>query len=341
MMADRSPKESTRILRLPRRMNLEAVRPSLRASRKAPRSMTVVISTHNRRDELLRTLDSLSRAVPSTVEIVVVSAASDDGTDDEVPKKYPRVRLVAAPDIGWGEANNVGYQFASGDFLAFMGPDMVFDPGFLDTVLLGGELPPNLGSLGTALSRCPRSEGGPAGFQYLGYSVWHRLLVRHRFTSPSELAMLRARNRRFVTVGCAPYPIVPRDVFERVGGFDPTYFYSGDEIDLAIRISQLGFENYADPSHLVYTDLTATGTPKTEYYWTRSRFIRALKFCALPELVAILPPLLAEALGRCFLWAVRGDSDRSRAVLRALIWCARNFRSIPRLGGRSFLSNTR
>ncbi len=54
---------------------------------------TVVVITHNRRPELLRTLDRLAE-LPERPEVIVTDNASTDGTASAVARHHPRVRLL-------------------------------------------------------------------------------------------------------------------------------------------------------------------------------------------------------------------------------------------------------
>ncbi|MFE0320756.1 glycosyltransferase family 2 protein, partial [Streptomyces albogriseolus] len=54
---------------------------------------TVVVITHNRRRELLRTLDRLAE-LPEGPEVIVTDNGSTDGTADAVARHHPEVRLL-------------------------------------------------------------------------------------------------------------------------------------------------------------------------------------------------------------------------------------------------------
>jgi Glycosyl transferase family 2 len=70
----------------------ERQRPSA-ASPRLERSVTVVIVTRNRRDELTRTVGLLGELTPAA-PVIVVDNGSHDGSADAVAAGYPRVRLV-------------------------------------------------------------------------------------------------------------------------------------------------------------------------------------------------------------------------------------------------------
>ena len=55
--------------------------------------VTIVVLTHNRRDELCRTLAHLT-ALPECPSIIVVDNASSDDTAFAVRSRFPAVRII-------------------------------------------------------------------------------------------------------------------------------------------------------------------------------------------------------------------------------------------------------
>ncbi|MFB8771804.1 glycosyltransferase family 2 protein [Streptomyces broussonetiae] len=91
---------------------------------------TVVIITHNRRAELLRTLDRLAE-LPERPEVIVTDNASTDGTAAAVRRHHPRVRLLrAARNLG-AVGRNVAARHVRTPYVAFCDDDSWWAPGSL------------------------------------------------------------------------------------------------------------------------------------------------------------------------------------------------------------------
>lgn len=94
--------------------------------------ISVIIPTYNRKDSLLRTLDSLSRQTLAAehFELIVVDDGSDDGTEDALMAcTYPfRMRYFLQPHLGPGSARQLGSTEASSNLLLFLDDDMVCEP---------------------------------------------------------------------------------------------------------------------------------------------------------------------------------------------------------------------
>jgi glucosyl-dolichyl phosphate glucuronosyltransferase len=101
-------------------------------------SITVVLCTYNRSQDLAKALDSIAvQTFPEPVEweILVVDNNSTDQTPavvEEYSRKYPsRVRYITEQHQGLSHARNAGIRNAKGDILVFTDDDSVEDPGWL------------------------------------------------------------------------------------------------------------------------------------------------------------------------------------------------------------------
>jgi glycosyltransferase involved in cell wall biosynthesis len=109
----------------------------VRATRGAPRdhgdapSVSVVICTRDRPDQLRACLDGLSALRTEPHEIIVVDNAPTDERARELCEAYP-VRYVLEPVAGLSRARNRGVVESSGEVVAFTDDDCVPDPAWLD-----------------------------------------------------------------------------------------------------------------------------------------------------------------------------------------------------------------
>lgn len=92
--------------------------------------MTVVMITHNRREQLLETLAEMT-TLPDAAPIVLVDNASTDGTADAVERRYPDVRLIRAQRNLGAVARNVAVREVTTPYVAFCDDDTRWQPGSL------------------------------------------------------------------------------------------------------------------------------------------------------------------------------------------------------------------
>ncbi len=246
-----------------------------------PLKISVVVCTHNRCDDLMRTLDSLaSQDYPkSDYEVIVVDNRSTDRTKDVVDefiRKYPpmpplekrggfsiasplnnkggirkaddavKVRYIFEEKIGLSHARNRGIAESCGDVIAFIDDDASAEKTWL-----------------SELSKV-YSEEKDAG------CVGGRVLLDWRVVKPgwwqTELDEvfngINYSNSRI----CLSYPRYPygtnisfrKDVLSKVGMFRTDLgrigrkLLAGEETEMCLRIEKSGFKIFYEPMAIVY-----------------------------------------------------------------------------------------
>ncbi len=206
-------------------------------------SIAVIVVTHQSAATIDECLSRL-RAAHEVAAIRVVDNASDDGTLAIVQRHAaadPRLRFIANPDNpGFAVACNQGARSldqgaGAPAWLAFVNPDCLLEPEALS------RLHANTQALGDAL---------------LGADLVDERGVRDpaaRRRDPDFLSMLRApANARLgiavdesspvqtVDAVSGALMLLPRALFERIGGFDEGYRLHAEDLDLCRRAREAG-----------------------------------------------------------------------------------------------------
>jgi len=93
--------------------------------------MTVVVITHDRRDEVRRILGKLA-ALPERIELTVVDNASRDGTAQMIRREFPSADVVRlSRELGAG-ARNLAVRVAMTPYVAICDGDTWWAPGALE-----------------------------------------------------------------------------------------------------------------------------------------------------------------------------------------------------------------
>lgn len=200
-------------------------------------AIDAVVVTHASEETIDECLARL-RAAAGVVAVRVVDNASRDDTLAIVQRHAladPRVRFIANPDNpGFAAACNQGAAACDAPWLALVNPDCLVEP---DTLV--------------RLRDHARDAGGAlVGADLVGEDGQRDAAARRR--DPDFAAMLRdpRRSRLGIAVDGAPLQrvdavsgalmLLPRALFERVGGFDAGYRLHAEDLDLCRRVRAAG-----------------------------------------------------------------------------------------------------
>ncbi|OKK03573.1 glycosyl transferase [Streptomyces sp. CB03234] len=185
---------------------------------------TVVVITHNRREQLLGTLDRLA-ALPERPPVIVVDNASTDGTPEAVARLHPEI-TVLTPGLNLGApGRNIGVRHARTPYVAFSDDDSWWEPGSLGRAADLMDRHPRLGLLAARVRVGPDGEPDPLNDQ-LAASPLERAAD---LPGPPVLGFL----------ACAA--VARREAYLEAGGYHPILFLGGEETLLAYDLAAHGW----------------------------------------------------------------------------------------------------
>ena len=191
--------------------------------------LSFVVPAYNEEAYLPACLESIlaqTRELGEPVEIIVVNNASTDRTR-EVALGYAGVRVVDEPRKGLTFARQAGFAASTGELIANVDSDSRLTPGWVNQVLTAFACEENL----VALS-------GP--FVYYDLTPRQRVSVRVFYAAAF---LVYALNRWVLRAGSMMQGgnfVLRRDALEKIGGFDTTISFYGEDTDIARRMSQVG-----------------------------------------------------------------------------------------------------
>ena len=211
--------------------------------------LSIIIPTFNRAPILRKTLEALeSQVTEASFEIIVVDDGSSDGTAETAAafrrKSAIPLSYYFQPNRKQGAARNLGARFASGDWLLFLGDDIVPGP---DLVRMHME-------------RHGRALTEDAPLVVLGYTAWPPEWKKTRF-----LEFIGEQGWQFGFSLIEDHDDVPFNffytsnlslsstLFSESGGFDEDFtVYGWEDIELSLRLKELGSRLVYQPGAAAY-----------------------------------------------------------------------------------------
>ncbi len=215
--------------------------------------LSVIIVSFNTKDYLLRCLESLQQNPPSfPMEIIVVDNASEDGSPQAVRDRFPEVKLLEMKEnLGFAAATNAGIRESSGDLLLFLNSDTEVTPSALDRT--AEKLRDRgVGAVGCQLMYADGSFqlsfGWEKGFfREIADKLAGRVLERY------YEAKLRGKEVDMeVDWLSGAFIMTRRDVVERAGMFDESYFLYMEDVDWCLRVRRAGYRIIYTTSARIY-----------------------------------------------------------------------------------------
>lgn len=212
-------------------------------------TVSIVVATRNRPDDLRRCLRSLAAQVsPRPVEIVVVDNDPHSGLTPPVVAEFPGVRLVSEPRQGLAYARNAGFAASRGELLVATDDDVTMPRTWLEA-LLAPFARPEVGAV-TGLV-WPETLDEPAQRLFEAYGGLGRGL-RPLDADPEWFRSFRIRAVPTWQLGATANAALRASVLEEIGMMDDalgpgTPAGCGEDTDLFYRMLRAGYTLRYEP----------------------------------------------------------------------------------------------
>lgn len=247
-------------------MNFESERPiqMVATPQEMETRVAVAVVNYNTRDQLDVCLASIMAETPA--EVIVVDNGSTDGSVEMLRTRYPSVTLLTnRTNPGYGAAANQAVATCAVEYVLLLNSDTRLQAGGLQA------LSDYLDQHSQAAIVAPRLLNQDGTLQP---SCFHFPTPLHALLRESSVRRLIGRvsrlRERYLPTWLHSHPrvvpwvlgaalIIRRDVFEVVGGFDPSFFMYFEEVDLCYRLQAAGWQvHFAPVANVVHVGAAST-----------------------------------------------------------------------------------
>lgn len=218
--------------------------------------LSVIIVNYNVKALLEQTLLSVYKAIHHlSVEVIVVDNHSADDSCSMVKEKFGQAVLIEnRENVGFSRANNQGIRIAKGRYILLLNPDTVISEDTFTSSIDFMDRNPNAGALGVRMidgsgNFLPESKRGlptPA-VAFYKMSGLARIFPRSRTFGAYHLGYLGEHEINKVDILSGAFMLIRKEVLDKTGLLDESFFMYGEDIDLSYRIVKAGYDNYYFP----------------------------------------------------------------------------------------------
>lgn len=225
-----------------------------------PPDVSVLIVNWNGQKVLRNCLASLNVGREDLcIETMVVDNASSDRSADIIPAEFPSVQLICnTENRGFAAANNQAAAKATGRYLLFLNNDTVVPPGSLARLATFLDQHPEVAAVG------PKLIGADGLPQRSGRNLPTLRALLHRGVLPVRWTHLFASQYRdyrhafdanlsgAVPQLAAAALMVRCEAFAKAGGWDESFQFGVEDVDLCLRLADFGLIYYLADTSIIH-----------------------------------------------------------------------------------------
>lgn len=189
-----------------------------------------------------------AETVRTAFELIVIDNNSPDGSAAAFAEAFPQDRVIASPDnLGFARANNVAAREARGTYLLLLNPDTLVLDGAIDRLMDFARAHPQAQIWGGRTLFGDRTLNPTSCHrQMTPWSLFCRasglatLFPRNEWTNAEHYGGWDRSTEREVDIVTGCFLLLPRALWEELGGFDLSFVMFGEEADLCLRATQRG-----------------------------------------------------------------------------------------------------
>ena len=247
--------------------------------------VSVVFPTMNRKEDLIKCIESLKASTHKKIEIVIADNGSTDGSSKTIKKKFPDVILLENKmNLGSPMAINNCIKKSKGEFILRLDDDEIVEPDTIEKMLEILKTDEKIGAVSclyfyTEEPTVLRS----AGFDMNMWTGKTNIPGRDKVYQDEFKGKLIERD----AVGGGSL-LVRRSTFDEVGLFDENYFLTYEDVDWCIKLRKKGYKIIVVGDSRLYhkrLGLSQKENPKRVYLGTRGLILFMKKNAGLRNLL--------------------------------------------------------
>lgn len=290
-----------------------------------PKVSMIVSNLDGLRLGLLKScVNSLIKSGYQNWELIVVDNASTDKSVEYLQQKFKKHKncsVVKNPINVYSQGLNLGAKKATGKYLAYFNNDIEITCKYLEDLTTELENDKELAIVqGKLLNYYKRNIIDSAGetMDIYGNPVTVGIGEKDKKQYDNSEEILSASGS-----AC----IIKKAIFEKIGGYDPSFGIGYEDMDLALRARRFGYKVKRIPTAVVYHKRAATDSAsfikiQVKWHFNKNRIVTMVKNYPLYLLMQTIPVTTILYLGITFYeWFIHHNWQMGIVRISSLVWC--------------------
>ena len=266
-------------------------------------------------------LHSLSLLNYPNWEVIVVDNASPQYSSAYLKKLYPFIKHISSPiNVGFAGGNNIGLQFAKGDYVLFLNNDTEVTEDLVTELVMHLQKNP------ACAIACPKIKyhSMPSVIQYAGAMGLHPLTSRSYDIGRLQKDFGQYNDCRKTDLPNGASMMLPMRLINKIGVMSELFFLYYEELDWAAPFKLAGFEiHYVGTAEVFNKESVSTGigSPLKTFYLFRNRLLYIRRnYRGIRRLIAVVFFLIISTPLHIIQHAVKKQWAHSKSIIQALRW---------------------
>jgi GT2 family glycosyltransferase len=215
--------------------------------------VAIIVLNHNKKNDILECLASISKMNYRDFEVIVVDNDSSDGSAEEIRNRYPNVHLIENKvNLGVAGGRNIGVRYANEKlnykYLLFLDDDIIIDKNALLEMICSFNTNE---SVGIVTPKCYMMHI-PETIGYAGGMTVNLFTGKITDIGGGEKDTGQFEQSRFIS-SSAGLCLLSKELLNKVGLFDEKFNpYGWEDVDFSLRAKKNGYKILYNPKAIIY-----------------------------------------------------------------------------------------
>lgn len=245
------------------------------------KELSIIYVNYNTADQVMTSVESVRRHTKGIDYEIIV--ADNNSKDDENLQKLiddETIKVVKLDDnYGFGKANNAGVKACTGEYIFLLNPDTICHDNSIKKLLdclkadqTIGVISPNLINAESKPTHSFR-RAGDGILTELNFALFG---LPYKILYGSDFEFNHSDKQLEVAYSCGAAMMMKKEIFEKIDGFDETFFMYYEDQDLCNRIKKTGLRIVNEPKaiiqHLEGTSINLNSKRETFIIQSRKKY---------------------------------------------------------------------